>query len=87
MIDFSRYTAKAIEKEMLSQVPDTIDTREGSIIQTAIGPAAWYLEGVYMLLDKMQDNAYAETAVGDYLDLIVQERRTMWMIWTMWRRK
>ena len=77
MIDFSRYTAKAIEKEMLSQVPDTIDTREGSIIQTAIGPAAWYLEGVYMLLDKMQDNAYAETAVGDYLDLIVQERGIM----------
>ena len=74
MIDFSGYTAKAIEKEMLSRVPDTIDTREGSMIQTAIGPAAWYLEGVYMLLEKMQNNAYAETAVGDFLDLIVQER-------------
>lgn len=74
MIDFSGYTAKAIERDMLSQVRETIDTREGSMVQTAVGPAAWYLEGVYMLLAKMQDNAYAETAVGESLDLIVRER-------------
>lgn len=74
MIDFSGYTAKFIEREMLSQVPENIDTREGSMIQTAIGPAAWYLEGVYMLLAKLQDNAYAETAVGESLDMIVRER-------------
>jgi len=74
MIDFSGYTAKAIEKEMLSRVPENIDTREGSMVQTAVGPAAWYLEGVYMLLARMQDNAYAETAVGEFLDLIVRER-------------
>ena len=74
MIDFSGYTAKSIEKDMLSKVRETIDTREGSMVQTAVGPAAWYLEGVYMLLAKMQDNAYAETAVGESLDLIVRER-------------
>ncbi len=74
MIDFSGYTAKEIEREMLSQVPKNIDTREGSMVQTAVGPAAWYLEGVYMLLAKMQDNAYAETAVGESLDRIVRER-------------
>lgn len=74
MIDFSGYTAKSIERDMLSQVSKTIDTREGSMVQTAVGPAAWYLEGVYMLLAKMQDNAYAETAVGESLDLIVRER-------------
>ena len=74
MIDFSGYTAKSIERDMLSQVRQTIDTREGSMVQTAVGPAAWYLEGVYMLLAKMQDNAYAETAVGESLDLIVRER-------------
>ena len=50
MIDFSKYTAKSIERDMLSQVPADIDTREGSMIQTAVGPAAWYLEGTYMLL-------------------------------------
>ncbi len=40
MIDFSGYTAKAIEREMLAQVPADLDTREGSMIQTAIGPVA-----------------------------------------------
>lgn len=74
MIDFSGYTRAAIQKEMLEQVPAGIDTREGSMIQTAVGPAAWFLEGTYMLLDQLQQNAYAETAVGDSLDNIVAER-------------
>ena len=53
MIDFSGYTRKAIQKEMLDQVDPNIDIREGSMIQTAIGPAAWYLEGVYMILKQI----------------------------------
>ena len=74
MIDFSGYTREAIQKEMLAQVDTGIDTREGSMIQTALGPAAWYLEGVYMILKQIQDNAYPDTAVGDSLDKIVQTR-------------
>lgn len=74
MIDLSNYTAKAIEKAMLSQVPRDIDTREGSMVQTAVGPVAWYLEGLYMTLGQLQENAYAETAVGQSLDLIVRQR-------------
>ena len=74
MIDFSGYTREVIQKEMLDQVDPNIDTREGSMIQTAIGPAAWYLEGVYMILKQIQDNAYPATAVGDCLDKIVQTR-------------
>lgn len=74
MIDFRGYTAKAIEKEMLEQVPKNIDTREGSMVQTAVGPVAWYLEGLYMELSHLQENAYADTAVGEALDLIVQQR-------------
>jgi len=74
VIDFSGYTAKAIEKEMLRQVPEDIDTREGSMVQTAIGPVAWYLEGLYLELAHLQENAYADTAVGGALDLIVQQR-------------
>lgn len=74
MIDFSGYTKKAIQKEMLDQVDPNIDIREGSMIQTAIGPAAWYLEGVYMILKQIQDNAYPATAVGDCLDKIAQTR-------------
>lgn len=74
MIDFSGYTREAIQKEMLDQVDPGMDTREGSMIQTAIGPVAWYLEGVYMILKQIQDNAYPSTAVGDSLDKIVQTR-------------
>lgn len=74
MIDLSGYTAKNIEKDMLGQVSDSLDKREGSIIQTAIGPVAWYLEGLYMTLNQIQENAYPSTAVGESLDLIVQTR-------------
>lgn len=74
MIDFSGYTAKSIERAMLSRVPANLDTREGSILQTAVGPVAWYLEGLYMMLKQMQENAYADTAVGSFLDLVVQGR-------------
>lgn len=76
MIDFNdgKYTRKKIEAELLGQVPDSIDKRQGSIIQTALGPVAWYLEGLYMLLAQVQENAYAGSAVGEFLDRIVAER-------------
>lgn len=74
MINFSGYSRAAIEKQMLQQVPKSIDTREGSLIQTAISPVAWYLEGLYMLLNQIQQNAYADTARGEYLDYICAER-------------
>jgi len=74
MIDFSRKTYANIQKEMLGRVPDTIDKREGSVVQTALGPASWYLEGLYLDLDNVQKNAYAKTAGGEYLDLKCAER-------------
>lgn len=74
MIDFSNRKHKKIQTDMLAQVSNALDKRQGSIIQTALGPSAWYLEGVYMDLAKLQDNAYIKTAQGDALDLIVQTR-------------
>ena len=74
MIDFSQYTKAYIEQEMLQQVDPDIDTREGSMVQTAVAPGAWWLEGMYLALDQVQENAYAQTAVGSYLDLITAER-------------
>ena len=63
MLDLSGYTQKEIEKAMLGQVDPNLDTREGSIIQTAIGPVAWYLEGTYMILNQIQENSNPVTAV------------------------
>lgn len=74
MLDLSGYTQKEIEKAMLGQVDPNLDTREGSIIQTAIGPVAWYLEGTYMILNQIQENSNPVTAVGEALDLIVVTR-------------
>ena len=74
MIDFKGYTQKAIQTQLLGRVSDKIDRRQGSIIQTALGPVAWYLEGLYMLLSQVQENAYAGTAVGEYLDYVCAER-------------
>lgn len=74
MIDFEGYTQKAIQTELLRRVSNQIDRRPGSIIQTALGPVAWYLEGMYMLLAQVQENAYAGTAVGEFLDYISAER-------------
>lgn len=74
MIDFSGYTKEYIEQEMLGQVDPNIDTREGSMVQTAVAPGAWWLEGMYLDLDKVQQNSNSQTAVGQYLDLITQSR-------------
>lgn len=74
MLDFSDFTTEAILDDMLTQVDDSYDTGEGSVIGTALGPAAWYLEGVYEELTQVQENAYAPTAVGASLDLIAEGR-------------
>lgn len=74
MIDFSGYTYAEILQEMLDRVDNSLDKRQGSLIQTALGPVAWYLEGLYILLAQMQNNAYAETATGQYLDYKAEER-------------
>lgn len=59
---------------MLDQVDPALDTRQGSMIQTALGPAAWYLEGAYMTLNQVQQNSNPETAVGESLDLLTAAR-------------
>lgn len=74
MIDFSNKTYANILAAQLNRVPDTIDKREGSMVQTALGPESWYLEGLYLDLDSVQKNAYAETAGGAWLDMLVAER-------------
>ncbi|WP_313583365.1 baseplate J/gp47 family protein [Lacrimispora sp.] len=74
MIDFSNKTYANILAAQLNRVPDTIDKREGSMIQTALGPESWYLEGLYLDLNSVQKNAYAETAGGNWLDMLAAER-------------
>lgn len=74
MIDFSGYTKAQIERDMLAQVDPSLDTRQGSMIQTALGPVAWYLEGLYMVLSQIQQNSNPSTAVGEALELLTAAR-------------
>jgi len=74
LIDFSEHTEQNILDDMLAQVDESFDTREGSVIGSALGPVAWYLEGIYLDLEKVQKNAYASTAAGEFLDYITEER-------------
>lgn len=74
MIDFSGYTKAQIERDMLDQVDPSLDTRQGSMIQTVLGPVAWYLEGLYMVLSQIQQNSNPSTAVGEALELLTAAR-------------
>lgn len=70
MIDFSNCTYQNILAAMLARVPNTYDKRDTSPIQTALGPAAYQIEGVYYALDYMQKQAFIGTATGGDLDLL-----------------
>lgn len=70
MQDFSAKTTKNILDTMLSQVPDTYDKRDTSPIPTALGPAAYTFEGFYLDLDRVQRQAFYQTATGAELDLL-----------------
>lgn len=68
MIDFSGKTYRALLKEMLDRVSDSLDKREGSMIQTALGAGAYSLEDFYLDLSKVQAGGSIQHAVGEDLD-------------------
>lgn len=74
MIDFTEYTNKAIQQAMLDRVPAKYDRREGSLIQTAVAPVAWFLEGFALTLDQMQQDGNPYDAEGEALDYLVSTR-------------
>ena len=57
-----------LRQEMLAGVPDTYDKRDTQPIPTAISPAAYVAEGLYIDLDYVQRQAYIMSATGDSLD-------------------
>lgn len=70
MIDLSQQTYQNILTQMLDQVPATFDKRDTSPIPTAMGPAAYALEGFYISLNQVQLAAYIQTATGQALDYL-----------------
>lgn len=70
MIDLSQQTYQNILTQMLDQVPAPFDKRDTSPIPTALGPAAYALEGFYISLNQVQLAAYIQTATGQALDYL-----------------
>ena len=70
MIDLSQQTYQNILTQMLDQVPATFDKRDTSHIPTALGHAAYALEGYYISLNQVQLAAYVQTATGQALDYL-----------------
>ncbi len=71
---FENYTYEELLASMLSEVPSDVDKREGSIIFDTLSPAALELAKAYMGMDSVLNNAFAETAVREYLIKIANER-------------
>ena len=71
MIDFTAKTYRSLLQAQLDRVPNSLDKREGSLIQTAVGAGAYALEEFYLELDQVQRGAYLQTAVGQDLDYLV----------------
>lgn len=70
MIDFTQYTYQNLLQTMLGRVPDTYDKRDTAPIPTALGPAAFVIEGFYLTLNQVQQQAFVQTASGQSLDYL-----------------
>lgn len=65
---FETQTYEAIMARLLSNVPDTLNKREGSFIWDALSPAALELAQLYIQLDLVLQFGFAQTTYGQYLD-------------------
>lgn len=67
-------TYEVILQRMLDRVPNNMDKREGSIIFDALAPAAVELQLMYIELDTILKETFADTAQKDYLVRRAAER-------------
>lgn len=71
---FEGHDFDSIMEEMLSEVDETFDAREGSVIYDALAPAAMRLSEFYLSLDMLLKEVFADTASYFYLAKRAAER-------------
>ena len=64
---FEEQTFEEISSRMLSNVDDKYDKREGSVIYDATAPTALELAVIYVMMDMVLDEVFADTASYYYL--------------------
>lgn len=60
-------TFEVLMERMMGRIPDTVDKREGSIIYNALAPAAVELSNMYIGLEWVMDQSFADTQGREYL--------------------
>lgn len=70
---FESMTYGNIVSDMISRVTGDVDKREGSIIYDALAPIAYLLAQTYFNLENYIDLVSGDTAVGEYLDRVVND--------------
>ena len=71
---FEEYTFENIMADMMSDMPDGIDTSEGSLIYNACAKQAVRLEEAYLVMSGLEKNMYPDTADLDHLIRAGEER-------------
>ena len=71
---FEAITFEVILQRMLDKIPNNIDKREGSIIYDALAPAAVELQNMYIDLDVILQESFADTSSRTYLIKRASER-------------
>ena len=64
---YENVTYEGILQRMLDRIPNTFDKREGSIIYDALAPAAVELQNMYIQLDFILNETFADTQSRQYL--------------------
>ncbi len=71
---YEKITFETILQRMLDRIPASFDKREGSIIYDALAPAAVELQQMYIELDVILQETFADTASREYLIKRAAER-------------
>lgn len=71
---FEQFDFEAVLERMMSNVSDSLDKREGSVIYDALAPAALELANYYAALDMVMNEVFADTASYHYLIKRAAER-------------
>ena len=71
---FENKTYENIMAEMMEEMPDNVDTREGSLIYNACAKQALQLEKAYLLMQTVEDNMYTSDQDEEHLILNGQDK-------------
>lgn len=71
---FEGITYNLLMERMLERVPDSFDKREGSVIYDALAPAVMELMKLYIELERVLNESFADTASREFLIRRCKER-------------